>query len=80
MILMNYMLQTTIFSVFFLINLYSQYYGSEEGSFHSALDVERVQLLFCKRVLHTKRSNVIYFIYGDLGRFPLQITSKLRIL
>ena len=48
--------------------------------FHSALDVERVHLSFCKRVLHVKRSTVNYFIYGELGRFPLQITSKIRIL
>ena len=47
---------------------------------HSALDVERVHLLFCKRVLHVKRSTANYFIYGELGRFPLQITSKIRIL
>ena len=31
-------------------------YGSEVWGFHSALDVERVQLSFFKRVLHVKRS------------------------
>ena len=55
-------------------------YSSEVWGFYSALDVERVHLSFCKRVLHVKRSNANYFIYGELGRFPLQITSKIRIL
>ena len=54
-------------------------YGSEVWGFHSALDVERVHLSLCKRVLHVKRSTANYFIYGELGRFPLQITSKIRI-
>ena len=50
-------------------------YGSKVWGFHSALDVERVHLSFCKRVLHVKRSTANYLIYGELGRFPLQITS-----
>ena len=48
--------------------------------FHSALDVERVGLHLCKRILHVKRSTANSFICGELGRFPLQITSEIRIL
>ena len=40
--------------------------------------MERVHLSFCKSVLHVKRSTANYFIYGELVRFPLQITSKIR--
>ena len=42
-------------------------YGLEVWGFHSALDVERVHLSFCKRFLHVKRSTAKYFIYGELG-------------
>ena len=35
---------------------------------------------FVKRVLHVKRSTAYYLIYDELGRFPLQITRKIRIL
>ena len=49
-------------------------------NFEPCLDVERVHLSFCKRVLHVKRSTANYFIYGELGHFPLQITGKVRIL
>ena len=34
-------------------------YGSEMWGFHSAVDVERVHLSFCKRVLHVKRYTAI---------------------
>ena len=44
------------------------------------IDVECVYLSFCKMVLHGKRSTANYFIYGELGCFPLQITSKISIL
>ena len=55
-------------------------YGSEVWGFHSALDVERVHFSFCKRILQVKRSTANSFIYEELGRFQLQITSKRRIL
>ena len=53
---------------------------SEVWGFHSALDVERLLLQFCISVLHGKRSTANDFIYGQLERFPIQFTSKIRIL
>ena len=55
-------------------------YGSKVWGFHNALDVERVHLSFCKIGLYVKSSTANYFIYVELGRFPLQITNKIRIL
>ena len=55
-------------------------YGSKVWGFHSALDVEHEHLSFCKRVLHVKRSTAYYYIWRELGRFPLQIISKIQKL
>ena len=43
-------------------------YGSEIWGFHKAVDIEEVQLLFRKKILHLKRNTANYFIYGELGR------------
>ena len=55
-------------------------YGSEIWGFHKAADVERVHLLFCKIILHLKRNTANYFIYGELGRYPLILDSKIQII
>ena len=41
-------------------------YGSEMWGFHKAVDIEKVHLLFCKKILHLKRNTANYFIYGIL--------------
>ena len=55
-------------------------YGSEIWGFHKALDIEKVHLLFCKKILHLKRNTANYFIYGELGRYLLNVNCKLRII
>ena len=42
--------------------------------------VERVHLKFCKIILHVKKSTPDFMVYGELGRFPLGIYVKLRII
>ena len=55
-------------------------YESEIWGFHKALDIEKVPLLFCKKILHLKRNTANYFIYNELGRYTLNVNSKLRII
>ena len=54
-------------------------YGSEVWGFHSGHDVEKVHIQFWKRLLGVKKGTCNEFVYSELGRFPLQVTIKLRI-
>ena len=53
-------------------------YGSEVWGFHPGRDVEKIHLLFCKKLLGLRKGTCNDFIYCELGRFPLYITRKLR--
>ena len=55
-------------------------YGCEVWGFHSAPDVERIHLSFCKRILGVKKSTQNDFIYGLVGRVPMDLVRKLRII
>ena len=48
-------------------------YGGEIWGFSKPLQQERVHLQFCKKRLGVKRSTQNDFVYGELGRVPLQI-------
>ena len=54
-------------------------YGCEVWSFHPAHDIENVHVNFCKRILSVKRS-ATNVILSELGRTPLCIDRKIRIL
>ena len=54
-------------------------YGCEGWGFHSAPDIERVHLSFCKRIMCVKKSSQKAFVHGLLGRFPLELNRKWRI-
>jgi hypothetical protein len=42
--------------------------------------IEKVHLKFCKLLLHLKSSTPSYMIYGELGRYSLEIDIKSRII
>ena len=48
--------------------------------FDSAPDIDRVRLSFCKRVMCVKNSSQNTFVYGSLGRFPLELNRQCRIM
>ena len=48
-------------------------YVSEVWGFHSAPEIERIHLTFCKNILGVKKTTQNDFVYGLLGRHPLQI-------
>jgi len=56
------------------------HYGSEVWGFHKAPDIERVHLKFLKRLLNVKQQTTNTIVYGELGRFPMIIMRKIRIL
>lgn len=55
-------------------------YGCEVWGAGDVTSIERVHLKFCKMVLHLKASTPDYMVYGELGRYPLEISIKLRII
>ena len=48
--------------------------------FHGAPDIERLHTLFCRSILGVKKSTNIAALYSELGRKPLIVFRKLRIL
>lgn len=56
------------------------FYACEVWGFHQAPAVERVHLKFCKWLLKVKRSTCNEMVYGELGRFPLIVERKFRII
>ena len=55
-------------------------YASEIWGFHKATDVEKIHTKFCKRVLGLGKKSCNNFVYYELGRYPLNIIRKLRII
>ena len=48
-------------------------YGAEVWGFAESKVIERVHLQYCKHLLGVKAQTQNDFIYGELGRFPLQL-------
>ena len=55
-------------------------YGSEIWRFHPASDIERVHLKFLKQIFCVKPQTSNITVHGELGRVPLSIIRKERIL
>ncbi|MEW8546880.1 MAG: reverse transcriptase family protein, partial [Candidatus Thiodiazotropha sp.] len=55
-------------------------YGSEIWGFHKADDIEKVHIKFLKQLLGVRRQTNNIAVYGELGRFPLFVLRKIRIL
>ena len=53
-------------------------YGCEIWGIGNNDEIERVQLKFCKLLLGLKTSTPSYMIYGELGRYPLEVDIKTR--
>ena len=53
-------------------------YGCEVGGFGKNEVLERVHLKFCEILLNIKSSTPIYMVYGELGRYPIDIHIKVR--
>jgi hypothetical protein len=55
-------------------------YGSEIWGYENIDILEKVHVQFCKLLLNLKTSTPNFMLYGELGRYPLNITVKLKIL
>ena len=55
-------------------------YGSKVWGFEDMYLIEQVHLKFCKRILRVRNTTAKFMVYGELGRFPLELRVKLRII
>ena len=55
-------------------------YASEIWGFHKAPDIEKLHTYYCKKVLGVKRSTCSNLVYFELGRLPLCVNRKLKII
>ena len=56
-------------------------YWEEIWGFSKNIDcLEKIQLRFCKLLLKLKSSTPNYMIYGELGRFPIEIDINIRMV
>lgn len=55
-------------------------YSCEVWGFHKVPAVEKLHLQYCKRILHVKRSTANFFVYGELGRYPMYIGRFVKII
>lgn len=55
-------------------------YGCEIWGFTNTVIIERLHLKYCKLILHLKKSTPNFIVYGELGRFPLSVHIKTRIV
>ena len=55
-------------------------YGAEVWGFHKGPDVEKVHTVFCKKLLGVKKNTPNDFIFCELGRLPLFLNRKLKVI
>lgn len=55
-------------------------YGSEIWGYENIKIIEQVHLGFCKRILKVRSSTPNFMVYGELGRYPLEIRVKIRMI
>ena len=55
-------------------------YCSEIWGYENIKIIEQVHLDFCKRILKVRSSTPHVMVYGELGRYPLKIRVKIRMI
>jgi len=70
-------IQLKLFDVFSISILL---YCAEVWGFENIGIVEKIHLQFCKKILNTRNSTANYMVYGEIGRFPLEIEIKVKMI
>ena len=55
-------------------------YACEVWGFESCKLLEPIHNQFLRKLLHARKSTPLYMIYAELGRYPLEITIKTRMI
>ena len=54
-------------------------YSCEVLGFENKQGIEKMHLQYCKRILNLRSSTPNFMVYGEIGRFPVEIVIKLRM-
>ena len=44
------------------------------------MNIEKIHLQFCKKILGVRSSTANFMVYGELGRFPIEISIKMKMI
>jgi hypothetical protein len=55
-------------------------YSCEVWGFENCVEIEKVHLRLCKKILKVRQTTSNYMVYGELGRYPLNIHSNVRMI
>ena len=55
-------------------------YGCEIWGYENIMNIERVHLGFCKRILGVRSTTPNFMVYGELGRVPLETIVQTRMI
>ena len=55
-------------------------YSCEIWGYENTKIIETIQLHFCKKILNVRSSTPNYMVYGELGRFPMEVEINLRLI
>jgi hypothetical protein len=54
--------------------------GSEVLGYENLKFIEQIHLKYCKRVLQVRNTTLNFMVLGELGRFPIEVKVKLRMI
>ena len=55
-------------------------YSCKVWGFENCAEIEKVHLRFCKKILKVRQATSNYMVYGELGRYPLNIHINVRMI
>ena len=55
-------------------------HGSEVWGYENLKFIEQIHLKYCKRVLQVRNTTPNFMVLGELGRFPIEVKVKLRMI
>ena len=78
----NYNCKYTVSTIFLFDTYISSMlnYASEVWGVDKGVNIEKLHLDFCKRLLGVKKSTCNIMVYCELGRLPLNATRKIRVI